>query len=138
MSGTWSFMASLDPRLATTQVANTGGTLALNQLSIGIFDAVGWVTDPRNLDHVLLRAVQSNVDLDLLAIEAPELEHTLSDGTVIYESRGLDVRANGGRRQLRTLCTRAMIFARPNANPRFVEAVSNALSLHREEILRVK
>ena len=138
MSGTWSFMASLDPRLATVEVSNTGGTLALNQLSIGMFDAVGWVTDPRNLDHVLLRAVQANADLGLLAIEAPELEHTLSDGTVIYESRTLDVRASADQKQLRTLCTHAMIFAGPDANPRFIEAVSKALSLQRKEILRVK
>ncbi len=137
MSGTWSFMASLEPGLATAEVANTGGTLALNQLSIGIFDAVGWVTDPRNLDHVLLRAVQANPELDLLVVQAPKLEHTLADGTVIYDSRAVDVTTAGDPQQLRTLCTSAMIFARPDANPRFVEAVSEVLSFQREKILRV-
>ncbi len=137
MSGTWSFMTSLDPRLATAEVANTGGTLALNQLSVGIFDAVGWVTDPRSRDHVLLRAVQANPELVLLAIEAPKLEHSLPGGTVIYESRSLDLEGNDGRKQLQTVCTRAMIFARPDANPRFVEAVSELLSFQREQILRV-
>ena len=37
-----------------------GGVLALNQLSIGILDAVGWVSDPRDLDHVMLRAVRAS------------------------------------------------------------------------------
>ncbi len=40
--------------------------------------------------------------------------------------------------QLWTLCTPAMIFARENASPRFVEAVSELLSFQREKILRVK
>jgi TRAP-type uncharacterized transport system substrate-binding protein len=137
MSGTWSFMASLEPRLASAEVVNTGGTLALNQLSIGMYDAVGWVTDPRNLDHVLLRAVQANAELDLLAIEAPKLEYALADGTVIYESRAVDAKTADDPQQLRTLCTGAMIIARPDANPRFVEAVSEVLSFQREKILRV-
>ena len=137
MSGTWSLMASLEPGLATAEVANTGGTLALNQLSIGIFDAVAWVTDPRNLDHVLLRAVQANPELGLLVVQAPKLEHTLADGTVIFESRAVDVTTGGDSQQLQTLCTGAMIFARPGANPRFVEAVSEVLSFQRDKILRV-
>jgi hypothetical protein len=131
-------MATLDPDLASAEVANTGGTLALNQLSIGIFDAMGWVTDPRNLDHVLLRAVQANPELGLLVIEAPKLEHTLADGTVIYEHKTVGVTTDGDPQQLRTLCTGAMIFARPDANPRFVEAVSELLSFQREKILRVR
>ncbi len=138
MSGTWSFMASLEPGLATAEVANTGGTLALNQLSIGMYDAVGWVTDPRNLDHVLLRAVQANPELDLLVVQAPKLEHALADGTVIYESRAVDVTTARDPQQIQTLCTGAMIFARPDANPRFVEAVSEVLSFQREMILRVR
>ena len=103
-----------------------------------MLDAVGWVTDPRNLDHVLLRAVQANPDLGLLAIEAPNLEHALADGTAIYESRAVEVTEDAEAEQFRTLCTGALIFARPDANPRFVEAVSNALSFQREKILRVK
>jgi hypothetical protein len=31
-----------------------------------------------------------------------------------------------------------MIFARPDANPRFVEAVSEVLSFQRDKILRVR
>ncbi len=112
--------------------------MALNQLSIGIFDAVGWVTDPRNLEHVLLRAVQANADLGLLPIQAPELEHRLADGTVIYERRAVAVSPDPKVAPLLTLCTHALILARPDANPRLVEAVATALSLHREKILRVE
>ena len=137
MSGTWSFMASLEPGLAIAEVANTGGTLALNQLSIGIFDAVAWVTDPRNLDHVLLRAVQANPELDLLVVQAPKFGHALANGTVVYESKDVAVTTAADSQQIRTICTGAMIFARPDANPRLVEAVSEVLSFQRERILRL-
>ena len=138
MSGTWAFMASLEPRLAAAQVSNTGGTLALNQLAIGMFDAVGWVTDPRNLDHVLLRAVQANPQLGLLAIQMPKLEHRLEDGTVIYSSRSVAVATGRDAQPLPTLCTSTLILAKPDARPRLVEAVSDALSFQRERLLRVK
>ncbi len=136
MSGTWRLMASLDPRLAGAEVVNTGGTLALNQLSIGMLDAVGWVTDPHNLDHVLLRAVNANSELALLAIDAPELEHRLEDGTPIYELSTVDVTSGRNADQIQTICTSAMIFAAPDANPRLVEATSEVLSLRRDKLLR--
>ena len=137
MSGTWTLLAALDPRLATAQVAHTGGTLALNQLSIGMFDAVGWVTDPRNLDHVLLRAVQANPELGLLSVQSPKLQYRLEDGTVIYQGKAVAITDGRGVPPLPTLCTSTLILAKPDVRPRFVEAVSDALSFHREDLLRV-
>ncbi len=135
MHGTWRFWTSLDPKLADVEVSNTGGALALNQLSLGAFDAVGWVTDPSNPEHVLMRAVQANDDLALLPIEVAALEHRLEDGTVIYERRSVET---PGKATLRTICTSVMIFAGPDADPRFVEAVSRVLSLKRDEILELE
>ena len=136
MSGTWSFLTTLDTSLAGAQVVDTGGTLALNQLSIGMLDAVGWITDPLNLQHVLLRAVQANPELALLSIIDPKLEHALADETRIYRLENVALGQKRDARRHRTLCTSSMIFARPAANPRLVEAVSEVLSLKRETLVR--
>jgi TRAP-type uncharacterized transport system substrate-binding protein len=138
MAGTWKFMSVLDPSLKKATVSNTGGTLSLNQLALGMFDAVGWVTDPRNLDHVLLRAVQANPELELLPVRAPKLEHELKDGTVIYRSRTVAVAKGREAQVLPTICTSTLILAKQDARPRLVEAVSNALSFEREKLLRVQ
>ena len=134
MTGTWSYMSSLDPSLAGAEVLHTGGALALNQLAIGLLDAVSWVTDPANLNHVMLRAVQQNDDIALLIINDRNLEHALEDGTRIYQIRTFPVTDDRKPDQYRTICTSGVIFAREGANPRLVEAVSQALSLEREKI----
>ena len=87
---------------------------------------------------MLLRAVQANPDLGLLAVDAPELEHALPNGMPIYAIGVVTVAAGSETQQLRTLCTSAMIFARPDANPRLVEAVSKVLSMEREKLLRTR
>jgi TRAP-type uncharacterized transport system substrate-binding protein len=135
MAATWSLLATLDPALADLEVTNTGGALALNQLSIGVLDAVGWVTDPRNRDHVLLRAVHANPELELLPIDDTGFEHALADGTHVYQIQAVP-RPGRDAPPLRTLCTSAMIFARKGANPRLVEAVAQVLSLEREKLFR--
>jgi TRAP-type uncharacterized transport system substrate-binding protein len=135
MAATWSLLATLDPALANAAVSNTGGALALNQLSIGVLDAVGWVTDPRNRNHVLLKAVQANPELELLPIDDTKLEHALADGTHVYQIQAVPLPGRDAP-PLRTLCTSAMIFAKKGANPRLVEAVAQVLSLEREKLFR--
>ena len=138
MSGTWRFLTSLEPGLAQAKTLDTGGTLALNQLSIGMLDVAGWVTDPRNLEHTLLRGVQANADLALLPITEPKLAYALPNGTAIYQidtvSLGGD-EETGGEQSLTTLCTSAMLFAKADANPRLVEAASQVLSLQHDTLL---
>lgn len=136
MSGTWSFLTTLDATLAVAEVVDTGGTLALNQLSIGMLDAVGWVTAPSNLQHILLRAVLANPEFALLSIADPKLEHVLASKAQIYQVKSVALGSGRNSDELQTLCTSSMIFARPDANPRLVEAVSEVLSLRRERLVR--
>ena len=136
MASTWSFLTSLDPSLAGAEVLDTGGTLAHNQLAIGMLDAVGWVADPSSQDLVMLKAVLSNPELELLPVDDPKLEYALDDGTRILTLGSVAVPGVRGAPPLRTLCTSSMIFARKGANPRLVEAVSQVLSLQRQELLR--
>jgi TRAP-type uncharacterized transport system substrate-binding protein len=141
MSGTWRFLTSLEPGLAQAKAVDTGGTLALNQVSMGMLHVAGWVTDPRNLEHTLLRAVQANAELALLPITDPKLAYALPNGTPIYRidtvSLGGD-EDDGGEQSLTTLCTSAMLLAKADANPRLVEAASQVLSLQRNELLGLK
>jgi TRAP-type uncharacterized transport system substrate-binding protein len=138
MAGTWANMAHLVPGLAAAKVSNTGGALALNQLSLGMFDAVGWVTAPRNLDHLMLRAVRSNADLGLLAVAAEELQMKNAAGDPAYLRDDVAISTGRGRETVRTVCTSAMVFARPGANARLVEFTSQVLSLERDKILGLK
>ncbi len=138
MSGTWRFLTTLEPGLAQAKAVDTGGTLALNQLSIGMLDVAGWVTDPRNLEHTLLRAVLANTDLALLPISDAKLAYALPNGTSIYRIETVSLAGgeeDGGGQSLTTLCTSAMLLAKADANPRLVEAASQVLSLQRNELL---
>jgi len=135
MSASWSLLSKLMPALARAKVVHTGGVLSLNQLGLGMLDAVGWVSDPENRSHVLLRAALAAPELALLPITDPALEYTLEDGTPIYRLHGVALSDGQTETLFRTLCTGALVFASADANPRMVEAVSQALSLKREAIL---
>lgn len=135
MSATWSLLSTLTPTLADAEVVHTGGVLSLNQLGLGLLDAVAWVSDPQNHSHVLLRAALGDPKLDLLPITDPALEHALDDGTPIYRLRRVKLSDDDKGPELETLCTGALVLASPTANPRLVEATSQALSLHRNAIL---
>ncbi len=134
MGATWTLLAVLTPDLSQAEVVRTGGVLSLNQVGLGMLDAMAWVSDPANRSHVLLQATIQDRELSLLPIEDPELEHSLPDGTPIYRLRGVDPGA-GQDGLLTTLCTQALVFASADANPRLVEQVSQALSLKSSEIL---
>lgn len=143
MAATWELFTELRPELAATEVVAIGGALALNQLSLGLLDAVGWVSDPRDLDHVLMKAVRANPELALVSL-GEGLEYSLDDGTIIYARRsvGRDATWLGLLRDdakeavpfFGTVCTIAGVFASAEADPRLVEAVSRLLSLERRAL----
>jgi TRAP-type uncharacterized transport system substrate-binding protein len=140
MHGTWTHMIDLDPGLAAASVEEVGGTLALNQLLAGRFDAVAWVTDPGNLNHVLLRGVHANDALQLMTVNDPKLDYALPDGTRIYEFRRVRI-ADGVlgsaifATRLDTVCTSAVLFARSDANPSLLRKLADLVSLQREELV---
>lgn len=134
MSGTWGYMTALRPELAQASVDHQGGTLALNQLGVGTFDAVGWVTDPKNLNHKLLRAVKANDDLALMALDDPALVDSLPDGTQVYRLQTVKTDESWTPEKLSTICTSAMLFARKDASPKLIGKVSDLVSLHLKRI----
>jgi hypothetical protein len=137
MHATWLFMKQIEPAFGATAIEFTEGTLALNHLAAGMIDAVGWVTDPRNHDHKMMRAVQASDDLAILELDDPDLAHDLPNGTRIYELREIALSAGFSAKAVRTICTSSVIFTRPGAEPRLVEAVSDVLSLDRDAILQL-
>jgi hypothetical protein len=138
MAGTWSYLVVLDPGLKGVEIDSTADTLAINQLAVGVFDAVGWVTDPSNLDHKMLRATMSNATLAIMSITNPMLLAPLEDGTRIYESRKVVLDSKVMKQEVRTLCTSAMIFTRKDANPRLIGKVSDLVSLDLHKIVSEK
>ncbi|HEY5656821.1 MAG TPA: TAXI family TRAP transporter solute-binding subunit [Myxococcota bacterium] len=134
MRGTWHYLTLLDPRLAQASVLEGSDTLALNQLIVGAYDAVGWVTDPGNLEHKLLRAVHANDELELMAVDDPALASSLPDGTRIYSIETVAIESGWKPRKLRTVCTSSMLFARAGTDPELVSKLADLVSLNRSRI----
>lgn len=134
MSSTWSYLSQRVPGLAAVKVDHTKGTLALNQLAVGGFDAVGWVTDPANTDQKMLRAVLANDELALMPIKDEKLLAPLKDGIRVYEARTIDVGEGRQKSGLETVCTSAMLFARSDAGSRLIDKLADELSLNLDKI----
>jgi len=139
-SFTWGYLATLDPALQEPTLEDLGGPLAINKLAGGVIDAVVWVTDPGNLDHEMLRAVNANDEIALMDVSDPKLEFTLPDGPRIYEV--MEVRTGNGwfggglfAPRVETVCTAALVLAREGTNPRALEIVTDAVSLNRDELI---
>ena len=135
MSGTWSYLRTLDTSLAGAEVKYVGDTLALNQLALGAFDAVGWVSDPQNFKHKMLRAVMANDDLYLMDVNDPALVASLPDGTRIYEARSVRLTGSWRAPKIRTICTSALLMTRKDANPKLIDKLADVLSLQLERIV---
>jgi len=117
------------------EVDAQGGTLALNQLAVGRFDAVLWVTDPANRDQKMTRALQANDDLELVAVSGKRLLEPLSDGTVVYRKEKLQGRQAWVGGKIETICTTALVVMRRDAGAPLLEKVSDAIGLHRDAIV---
>jgi TRAP-type uncharacterized transport system substrate-binding protein len=127
-NGTWSHFATLDAGLANADVDHGGGTLALNQLAAGVYDAVIWVTDPNNLRHKLLQAVRDNPELALMPVDDPKLVETLPSGTRIYERRKVVLEDGWRADKLDTVCTGALVLARKSSDPALIQKLADIVS----------
>ena len=83
------------------------------------------------------RPVQANEDLAILDLDDPDLAHELPNGTRVYELREIELSGGFSPRKVQTVCTFSIIFTRPGAEPRLVQAVSDVLSLDRDAILQL-
>jgi TRAP-type uncharacterized transport system substrate-binding protein len=135
MSVTWSYLVGLEPGLAAAEVLHDGDTLALNQLAVGRFDAVGWVTDPKNLDHKLLRTVHANDALELMDLDSRAFESALPDGTRIHERRTVEITRGPRPETLRTVCTSALLLARSDIDKDLLRKLADLVGMHRDRLL---
>lgn len=134
-AGTWLWLAHLEPALAGVEADPQGGTLALNQLAVGRFDAVLWVTDPANRDQKMTRALVANEDLELAAVSGKQLLEPLPDGTVVYRKQKVKGRETWTGRGVETICTTALVLMRRDADALLLDRVSDAIGLHRDAIV---
>lgn len=132
MASTWEYLVTLLPGLATAEPVYDGDVLALNQLGVGLFDAVGWVTDPNNYSHKLLKAVGVNPDLILMDLASSEISGSLPDGTSVYTRREVKATKEWNARKVSTLCTSALVMARADADEKLVTRVAELVGLHRD------
>jgi hypothetical protein len=130
-NGTWSHFTILAPSLANATVDHGGGTLALNQLAAGGYEAMIWVTDPNNLNHKLLQAVRANDQLGLMPIVDPNLIHALlPSGTPIYERRKVALEDGWRADNLETVCTGALVLTRKDSDPNFIKKLADIVSMY--------
>ncbi|MBW2542841.1 MAG: hypothetical protein JRF15_12180 [Deltaproteobacteria bacterium] len=127
-SGTWRHFTILDPSLANANVDHGGDILALNQLAVGAFDAMIWVTDPNNLGHKLLQALRENEKLGLMPIDDPRFDYTLPNGTKVYELREVALEDGWRPDTLETVCTGALVLARRDGDPKFIQKLAEIVS----------
>ncbi len=138
MHGTWLSVKDRVPAFDQTAIRFTAGTLAINHLAAGMLDAVAWITDPVNEDHILLRAVKADDTPGLIGLAEPTLPDTLPtlpNGAAVYESRVIPMSGGIRPETIDTICTSSVIFTRPGADPHLVDAISDVLSLEREKLV---
>ena len=135
MSGTWRYLVGLQPGLGGAEVLHDGDTLALNQLAVGRFDAVAWVTDPMNLDHKLLRTVHANDALGLMDLDSAALESALPDGTRIHERRTVETESGRRPKSIQTVCTSALLLARSDIDKELLRKLADLVGLHLDRLL---
>ncbi len=135
---TWGYLARIVPGLEGVGVEPGEGTLALNQLGAGAYDAVLWVTDATNFDHNSLRAVLANDALALMPLEDPALTRSLPDGTEVYGSKQVKLGSSWRAPKLATVCTSSLVFARKDADPALLRKAADAVALHLDQILPPK
>jgi ABC-type nitrate/sulfonate/bicarbonate transport system substrate-binding protein len=138
MSGTWDYIVSIKPELAHVKVDHMGDTLALNQLAVGRFDMVGWVTDPTNYQHKLLEATLANQALQLMNVKESTLVSALPDGTQIYHAKTVKLDEGWRAAKLNTICTSGLLFARRDADPKLLNKVADLISLDIDRIVPKK
>jgi hypothetical protein len=114
--------------LANATVDHGGDVLALNQLAVGAYDAMIWVTDPNNLRHKLLQALRDNPELGLMPIVDPKFNYTLPNGTRIYELREVALEDGWRPDKLKTVCTGALVLARKDGAPKFIQKLADIVS----------
>lgn len=134
MSGTWEHLTHLDPSLSAASVVYEGDTLALNQLALGAFDAVGWVTDPENFDHKMLRAAMKNDALHIMSLRAPSLLSALPDGTRVYDAHNVKLTESWRAPSIETICTSALMLTRKDAKPELIDKLADVLSLQLQRL----
>ena len=125
MSDSWNYIVTLIPAAAQAEIDQTASTAALDKLAAGEVDAAAWITDPSNHDHKMLVAVRNNDALTLMSIDDPALIDELPDGRKVYAVKKVKTSAGVSAPDLTTVCTQAMIFAGPNADPKVIEKVTS-------------
>ena len=125
MAETWNYISSLVPEQANAEVDQTDGSRALKKLAKGELDAVAWVTDPRNPNHVLLRQVRANPELAFMTVNDERLPLQIYQGTDVYMLDEVDIAGSEGEK-LETVCMSALLVGPEGTSEALTAAVKAA------------
>lgn len=135
MNGSWDYLVTLQPDLAEASIVHAEGIRALDLLARGDVDAVGWVTDPKNLEHKMLVNLHKNHSLQLMPLDDTAFSGTLPDGTRVYTSKSITISKGVVRsKKLLTVCTSALVVGRSDRTPELVTQVTELLSERADQI----
>jgi TRAP-type uncharacterized transport system substrate-binding protein len=127
MADSWNYLLTLVPGISRAVTRYEGGARALDQLVSGEIDAVGWMTDPENANHVMIRGTRERKELALLTLDDPALAGDLPDGKRVYVARTLTFGDAGDELSVETVCTDALLFAAPGADEGVASKLAKAL-----------
>lgn len=123
MSDSWNYIVTLIPDISVAELDYTASTGALDKLAAGDVDAAAWITDPKNYDHKMAVAVRKNKALELMPIDDEALLDELPSGRKVYSIKSIKTSKGARQANFKTVCTDAVIFARPDADPKLVKRV---------------
>ena len=126
--GTWRYLVFLLPALDEISIGTDSGAIAINRLDLGGYDAVGWVTDPDNLDHASLKAALANEDLQLISVDDSALVSALPNGVKVYESKKVKVEGGWFGKKFKTVCTSGILLARPDLSSATIDQIATLLA----------
>jgi TRAP-type uncharacterized transport system substrate-binding protein len=136
MSGTWHYLSHLVPGLDGAETFADTSALALNRLGLGGFDAVGWVTDPNNPEHIMLKGVLDADNLDFMSVTDPSLTGMLPNGVKVYEVKKIKVKDGFlfFDKKVKTVCTDGLVLASAGGDQKVIDRVSRILSLELKQL----
>lgn len=114
MAETWNYVSSLLPEHSNADIDSRDGGAALDALEAGELDAVAWMTDPGNADHVLLQKVRDQAGLAFLDVDDARLVDVRVGDLLVYHPRRIPIAGSPGD-AIETICTSALLVARPDA-----------------------
>jgi TRAP-type uncharacterized transport system substrate-binding protein len=134
---TWSYMKTLEKGFNKASTFPEGGTLALNKVLGGTYDAMLFVQTPTT-DSKLVKLVNKSDNLKFIDVTDWDLNDKLDDGSAVYTFEEVTIEKGFFGTTIDTICTTASVFVNSNLDPLLKESISDAILSSKNYILGEK